>query len=83
MPDPALGGHPVMQRPSKQELLARIDHALRASGRMGLRNVRVVAERDRISLRGQVPSYYLKQVAQTMALTIEGVESVQNDLVVC
>jgi osmotically-inducible protein OsmY len=35
-----------------------------------------------VTLDGEVPTYYLKQVAQTAALAVPGVESVENEIVV-
>jgi osmotically-inducible protein OsmY len=34
----------------------------------------------RVLLRGQVPSYFLKQIAQAVALAVPGVRELRNDL---
>lgn len=35
-----------------------------------------------VSLQGIVPSYFLKQKAQVVAMSVDGVQSIQNELVV-
>ena len=45
-----------------------------------LQRVVVAGEGGRVVLRGKVPSYYLKQMAQTAAMTVQGVEVLQNEL---
>jgi osmotically-inducible protein OsmY len=64
-------------------LAERIERALRASGYGQLRGVGVTVHARLVILAGRVPSYYLKQVAQTAALAVPGVHQVRNDLDVC
>jgi CheY-like chemotaxis protein len=45
-----------------------------------LRDVAVSAHSRVVVLRGRVPSYYLKQVAQTAVLSLPGIDHVRNDL---
>jgi osmotically-inducible protein OsmY len=45
-----------------------------------LLRVVVVSEGGRVVLQGKVPSYYLKQVAQTIAMAVPGVEVLRNEL---
>jgi osmotically-inducible protein OsmY len=40
----------------------------------------VSASDDFITLRGRVPSYYMKQVAQATALAVTGVRGLRNEL---
>jgi osmotically-inducible protein OsmY len=61
-------------------LAERVARALRATGYGPLRDVEVAAHVRIVTLRGRVPSYYLKQVAQTTALPVPGVQQVRNDL---
>jgi osmotically-inducible protein OsmY len=52
------------------------------SSHLFLRHVECHAEGRVLSLHGKVPSFYLKQAAQTLLQTIEGVDRVDNHLVV-
>ena len=36
-----------------------------------------------LTLAGRVPSYYLKQIAQTVVRSVEGVFQINNQLSVC
>jgi len=63
-------------------LMARIKRVLRRSGYAPLTQIRIVAERGIVSLEGQVPTYFLKQVAQSQILALDGVRSLKNGLVV-
>ena len=45
-----------------------------------LRNVSVVCEGGVASLHGRVPSYYLKQMAQTIVGQIQGIDRVDNQI---
>ncbi len=65
-----------------QHLNARIHRALILTGQFPLRNIRVAANDGHVSLAGRLPSFYLKQLAQAAALTVPGVESLDNQLVV-
>lgn len=76
--------HPVLTTRFRDgELLERVDDALRNSGYSTLRRVKVSISRGRVCLAGQVASYHLKQIAQTAAMSVEGVEELENRLVVC
>ena len=67
---------------SREELLIeRVSEALDRCGYGQLRRVRVTARpTGRVRLEGLVSSFYLKQVAQTAALSVRGVIRVHNDL---
>ena len=62
------------------DLAERVERALRATGYPPLRRVAVTAHARTVTLGGRVPSYYLKQVAQTSALSVSGMHQVRNDL---
>jgi osmotically-inducible protein OsmY len=69
--------------PRSQEDLCLAEHverALRATGYGPLRGIEVTVRARLVILGGQVPSYYLKQVAQTTALAVPGTRQVRNDL---
>jgi len=56
------------------------ERALRNSPYLSLRNI-VCEYRDGVlTLRGCLPSYYLKQVAQAVACSTEGVQRVINEI---
>ena len=61
-------------------LAERVERALHATGYMLLRNIEVAVQARVVTLAGRVPSYYLKQVAQTAALSVPGIHRIQNDL---
>jgi osmotically-inducible protein OsmY len=57
-----------------------VARALRATGYGPLRDVEVTVHARLVILAGRMPSYHMKQVAQTIALAVPGVHQVQNDL---
>jgi|GEM_PF-1295609 len=64
------------------ELLNSILKALDAVGHPELRGLQVTLNRGVVLLRGRVPSYYLKQTAQTTILPVAGVRAVANEILV-
>jgi osmotically-inducible protein OsmY len=62
------------------DLSAQIDQALRATGHASLRHLQVRGTEGLAILHGCVPSYFMKQMAQEIALRILGVKEVQNEL---
>ena len=78
----AARGVALLPQRSKEDLcLAEcVERALRATGYGPLRGVRVAALARLVILGGRVPSYYLKQVAQTTALAVPGTRQLRNDL---
>ena len=71
------------QRDDDGDLAARAESGLRTSGYRSLRVISCESHEGRLVLRGRVPSYYLKQVAQEQVRRIEGVESIVNAVEVC
>jgi osmotically-inducible protein OsmY len=61
-------------------LAERIERALCASGYGPLRDLGVAVHARLVILRGRVPTYYLKQLAQATALAVPGTYQVRNDL---
>lgn len=61
-------------------LAGRVEHALYATGYVPLRNIEIAVLARLVTLAGRVPSYYLKQVAQTAALSVPGIHQICNDL---
>lgn len=71
--------------PIRQSLSDDVTESLRATGYFVRVPCEIIVRVDRggrVSLRGVVPTYYLKQKAQTAAMSVDGVASVQNDVVV-
>jgi osmotically-inducible protein OsmY len=63
-------------------IVGKVKGDLHRSGHVALKKLLVSADVRTITLRGCVPTYYLKQVAQTVAQRVEGVATVVNDTVV-
>lgn len=70
----------VAEIPRDLHLADSVEQALRKTGHFPLRAVKVFISGRLVILQGRVPTYYLKQVAQTAALGIPGVEMLCNDL---
>jgi len=67
--------------PSKKEILeADARSKLRRSCYQQVQCVLCEFHEGVLTLRGRVPSYYLKQIAQTLVLKIDGVDEVNNRL---
>jgi osmotically-inducible protein OsmY len=72
---------PVVMQPVEDLRLAdRVERVLRASGYEPLRAVAVSVIDRVVVLQGQVPSYFLKQIAQATALAIPGAHQIHNCL---
>jgi osmotically-inducible protein OsmY len=61
-------------------ILKLVYQALHASGYQQLRNLQANCHSGRVTLQGHLPTYYLKQVAQVAALSVDGVRDLDNDL---
>jgi len=70
----------LMQCLEGLRLAERVEQALRATGCASLRGIEVTVHARLVILGGRVPSYYLKQVAQTTALAVAVARPVRNDL---
>ena len=55
---------------------------LRATGYPQFRSIEVMITDGIATIRGTVPTYYLKQMAQSVLMDLEGVRAVQNELAV-
>ena len=84
LPAPRLdqAGHAslLMQHSDDPSLAENVKRALRATGHGSLRGIEVAGHARLVILKGRVPSYYLKQVAQQTALSVPNVDQVRNDL---
>jgi osmotically-inducible protein OsmY len=63
-----------------EELPDRICVALLKTGRFYGNEIDVDVDGDRVVLYGSVPTYYLKQLAQTACLHVAGVKKLQNEI---
>ena len=61
-------------------LAERIERALRTNGYPALRTIQASVEGRRVVLKGRVPSYYMKQMAQAVTLDVAGVQDLRNDV---
>jgi hypothetical protein len=61
-------------------LAERVKHALRDAGYSDLDAVDVSIDGELVVLRGRVPSYYLKQIAQAVVIAVPGVAQCRNDV---
>jgi hypothetical protein len=61
-----------------------VGRALRATGYLALRDIQVEIDRGIAMLRGRVPTYHQKQLAQAVAQKVNGVRGIANGIeVVC
>ncbi len=65
-----------------QLILGEAQRKLTARSNMFARTVTCQCEDGVLILSGKVPTFYLKQTAQSLVQGIEGIERVENDLVV-
>ena len=61
-------------------LFKRIDTAIHRSPHLSGHTLHIEMRPGRVVLRGVVPSYYQKQVAQEVVRMVDGVERVDNQL---
>ncbi len=62
-------------------LTSQVENCLRSSGYASLRLLKVTQLHDRIHIAGEVPSYYMKQVASVLATAASNLV-VHNELIV-
>lgn len=61
-------------------LIERVKSSFQGLGYPQLANVQCEAEASTIYLSGKLTSYYLKQIAQTIAIKVPGIRHVVNDI---
>jgi osmotically-inducible protein OsmY len=64
--------------PLQQTLKSRVQQSIRCSQNPSFRELAVNEENGAIILSGQLPSYYLKQMVQTIACSVDGVRRLEN-----
>jgi osmotically-inducible protein OsmY len=67
---------------SSGDVTSRVRRGLNQSGYSALRAVDVLPIPGGICLSGRVSTYYLKQLAQSLAMETDGVHIVENELIV-
>jgi len=72
------GPIPASPASARRGIAARVSERLAQSPYFPLRGVWCDYHEGVLCLRGRVPSYYLKQVAQTIACQVDGVEECMN-----
>lgn len=68
---------PVGRRLDSADLAER---ALRNSPYLALRKITCACQNDVMTLRGCLPTYYLKQVAQAVVAQVDGVRQIVNEI---
>lgn len=63
-------------------LTVHLENSLRSSGYASLRMLKVTQSQDRIHIVGEVPSYYMKQVASELANAVASNHVIHNEIVV-
>jgi osmotically-inducible protein OsmY len=61
-------------------LAERVQRALLATSYQSLRGVEVSVCGQLVILRGRLPSYYMKQLVQAVAMEVAGVRELRNDV---
>lgn len=68
------------QMPCAFALIAAISDALRQTGYGQLRRIELHCDGDSFTIAGRVPTYFLKQFAQTTVMGVPGVRCVNNEI---
>jgi osmotically-inducible protein OsmY len=77
-----LPANPIRVRPSAEVALVERARARLQTDSHRLNKVSCDYHRGALRLRGEVPTYYLKQVAQSLLLSVSGDHRIQNELIV-
>lgn len=64
---------------SNRVLQTSVEQALRATG-LSLLNIHVCVAEGILMLRGVVPTYHVKQIAQNAAMRVAGISEVHNEI---
>lgn len=63
-----------------QQIAEGAENSLRHNSYLALKNVRCDYHEGVLTLRGCLPTYYLKQMAQSVVARIEGVQRIVNEI---
>ena len=64
----------------EQPIIAKVRERLRGHSHLRAQRIWCEFDGDKLFLRGQVPSFYFKQLAQEAVVGMEGVRQVVNDI---
>ncbi len=70
----------IDQGAGQQSVVDQIRRSLSCLGYAQLNSVQCVAHGDEVLLTGHLDSFYLKQVAQSVAIKVLGVRNVRNEI---
>jgi osmotically-inducible protein OsmY len=73
----------LSREPALPALHEKVSSALNQNPHVSARNLRFETSAGRVTLHGQVSSWYQKQMAQESLLRLDGVDGVENRLEVC
>jgi osmotically-inducible protein OsmY len=73
---------PAPPRTEGSHLARQVVVQLQATGRPTLQEIRVHERHGTVVLSGHVPTFYLKQLAQAIASSVDGVNRVCNQMIV-
>lgn len=62
------------------QIVDEVYQALHDSGYVQLHALEVYCDNGRVTLQGRLPTYYLKQVAQTAIRLVDGILDIDNDV---
>lgn len=68
------------QTTTDDQIVDLVHQSFRDSGYGQFRQLKVYCDHGRVTLQGSLPTYYLKQVAQTVIRLIPGIRDLDNDV---
>jgi osmotically-inducible protein OsmY len=80
---PLVSNPNVRSQKLDEQLLKRVTEVLRVSRYSSLCGISVIAHEGQVVLHGRVPTYYLKQLAQSATMSVHDVEAIKNNIEVC
>ena len=69
-------------RVTEQDLCRTVGRAIGSAGYPSLSGITVTATGGVVRLIGCVPTYYMKQLAQSITLSVDGVAELRNEIIV-
>jgi osmotically-inducible protein OsmY len=65
-----------------QRMAASVERALRGANFCAFSALKVSVDNGHVTLQGRVDQYYFKQLAQALAMSVDGVEAIDNQITV-
>lgn len=78
--DLAAGISTSLRPAPSQQIVEGAENCLRHNSYLALKNVRCDYREGVLTLRGCLPTYYLKQMAQSVVARVEGVQRIVNEI---